>query len=82
MAFLVTRRVLLAAAFSVSSQLAVAIINWFTTAFLEPRLLPRLDFSNGIPDRCRTIVVPPMPAAPGASVTIVSDCANAETTVS
>ncbi len=42
-----------------ASQLAVAVVNWFTTVFLQPRLLPRLDFSEGIPAGCRTMVVVP-----------------------
>lgn len=41
------------------SQLAVAVINVLVTAFVRPRLLPRLDFSAGIAPDCRTIVVVP-----------------------
>ncbi|HXJ59911.1 MAG TPA: cyclic beta 1-2 glucan synthetase, partial [Verrucomicrobiae bacterium] len=32
-----------------ASQLAVAIVNWLATLLVRPRLLPRLDFSDGIP---------------------------------
>ncbi|MEO6034061.1 MAG: glucoamylase family protein, partial [Verrucomicrobiota bacterium] len=42
-----------------SSQLAVALVNWLATFSVKPRLLPRLDFSNGIPPDCRTMVVVP-----------------------
>ncbi|MBI3867247.1 MAG: cyclic beta 1-2 glucan synthetase [Verrucomicrobia bacterium] len=42
-----------------ASQLAVSLINWFTTVFVHPHLLPRLDFSDGIPSECRTMVVVP-----------------------
>jgi cellobiose phosphorylase len=42
-----------------TSQLAIAIINWLCTLSTEPCLLPRMDFSAGIPDESRTIVVVP-----------------------
>src|SRR5437868_1410043 len=41
------------------SQLAVALINWLSTLLVKPRLLPRLDYSHGIPPESRTIVVIP-----------------------
>jgi cellobiose phosphorylase len=52
-----------------SSQLAVSLINWLSTLLIKPRLLPRLDYSDGIPPECRTMVVVPTllttPAAVG-----------------
>jgi len=42
-----------------ASQLAVALMNWFATLLVKPRLLPRLDFSTGIAPECRTMVVVP-----------------------
>ncbi len=42
-----------------TSQLAVSLVNWFATLLITPRLLPRLDFSEGIPPDCRTMVVVP-----------------------
>ena len=42
-----------------ASQLAVALVNLLTTATIGPRLLPRLDFSNGIPASERTMAVVP-----------------------
>ncbi len=42
-----------------SSQLAVALMNWLSTLLVRPRLLPRLDYSHGIPPECRTMVVVP-----------------------
>jgi cellobiose phosphorylase len=42
-----------------ASQLAVALLNWLTTLFVSPRLLPRLDFSTGIAPDCRTMVAVP-----------------------
>jgi len=42
-----------------ASQLAVALVNVLTNVMAGPRLLPRLDFSKGIPDADRTMVVIP-----------------------
>jgi cyclic beta-1,2-glucan synthetase len=41
------------------SALAVPLVNRLVTLLLPPRALPRLDFSKGIPDRHRTMVVVP-----------------------
>ncbi len=46
--------------FVVCSQLAVALTNWMTTLFVKPVLLPRLDFSRGLPPECRTLIVFPV----------------------
>jgi cyclic beta-1,2-glucan synthetase len=37
----------------------VALMNWLSTLLVKPCLLPRLDFSAGIPADCRTMVVVP-----------------------
>ncbi|MFA5027869.1 MAG: cyclic beta 1-2 glucan synthetase, partial [Candidatus Methylomirabilota bacterium] len=42
-----------------TSQLAVALTNWLATALARPRLLPRMDFSGGIPSESRTLAVVP-----------------------
>ncbi|TKV69606.1 cyclic beta 1-2 glucan synthetase [Marinobacter panjinensis] len=42
-----------------ASALAVALVNLAVTLLLPPRSLPRLDFSQGIPDVHRTMVVVP-----------------------
>ena len=34
-------------------------MNYLTTALLHPRILPKLDFSDGIPDDCVTMVAVP-----------------------
>lgn len=39
--------------------LAVNFVNWLVTHTLPPRVLPKLDFSEGIPENCRTMVVIP-----------------------
>ena len=42
-----------------SSQSAVEVMNYLTTALLPPRILPKLDFSEEIPVDCVTMVVVP-----------------------
>ena len=42
-----------------ASHLAIALVNWLATLLATPQLLPRLDFSRGIPPDCRTLVVVP-----------------------
>jgi cellobiose phosphorylase len=42
-----------------ASQLAVALTNWLSTLLVTPRLLPRLDYSEGIPPDCGAMVVVP-----------------------
>jgi cyclic beta-1,2-glucan synthetase len=39
--------------------IAVDLVNWIITNALEPKLLPKLDFEDGIPDEHRTVVVIP-----------------------
>src|SRR5215467_1140636 len=42
-----------------SSQAAVQLMNYLTTNLLQPVILPKLDFSEGIPDDCVTLVAIP-----------------------
>jgi cellobiose phosphorylase len=42
-----------------ASQLAVALANRLAVRLAAPQPLPRLDFSTGIPARCRTLAVVP-----------------------
>jgi cyclic beta-1,2-glucan synthetase len=42
-----------------TSQLAVALVHWAVAILIQPRLLPRMDFSHGIAPECRTIVAVP-----------------------
>ena len=42
-----------------ASQTAVAFVHWATTMLVRPRLLPRLDFSAGIPPAHLTVVAVP-----------------------
>ena len=42
-----------------ASQAAVRLANYLTTSILVPRILPKLDFSGGIPADCVTLVAVP-----------------------
>ena len=42
-----------------ASHLAVALVNWLATLLAPPHLLPRMDFSEGIPPESRTLAVVP-----------------------
>lgn len=42
-----------------ASEVAVAVVNVFITKLLAPRVLPKLDFVDGIPPEFRTMVVIP-----------------------
>lgn len=42
-----------------ASQLAVSLVNWLSTIWVIPRVLPRMDFSKGVPDTWRTLVIVP-----------------------
>ncbi len=42
-----------------SSQSAVELVNYLTTSLLRAEILPKLDFSEGIPDDCTTLVAVP-----------------------
>jgi len=42
-----------------TSQLGLTLVNWIVTLFARPHLLPRLDFSKGIPQQYRSLVAVP-----------------------
>ena len=42
-----------------TSQSAISLVNWAAMLMAKPKILPRLDFSSGIPIECRTVVVVP-----------------------
>ncbi len=42
-----------------ASALAISLVNLLATLLLQPRTLPRMDFSKGIPDSHRTMVIVP-----------------------
>ena len=41
------------------SELAVGLVNQLLTLFMPPRVLPKLDFKDGIPADCATFIVMP-----------------------
>ena len=51
-----------------SSQMAVALVNWLATVLVTPHLLPRMDFSRGIPPGSRALVVIPTMLASARSI--------------
>jgi cellobiose phosphorylase len=55
------------------SQGAIAIINWVVTLLLTPNLLPKMDYSKGIPGERRTIVVIPTVLSGPADVVSLLD---------
>jgi cyclic beta-1,2-glucan synthetase len=42
-----------------ASHLSVTLVNWISTLIIRPLVLPRMDFSEGIPEEFRTLVVVP-----------------------
>ncbi|NDI84219.1 cyclic beta 1-2 glucan synthetase [Undibacterium sp. B2R-29] len=47
----------LAASVLICSQFALSILNWLITLYATPSVLPRMDFSEGIPADCSSLVV-------------------------
>src|SRR5205814_1781634 len=41
-------------------DLVLSVLNWDLTHLFEPRLLPKIDLSSGIPEEARTMVVVPV----------------------
>jgi cellobiose phosphorylase len=42
-----------------ASQLGVALVHWAATLLVKPRILPRMNFTGGIPPQHRTVVAVP-----------------------
>lgn len=42
-----------------ASQLAITVVNFFSTLLVKPYLLPRMDFSDEIPEEFTTLVIVP-----------------------
>ena len=51
-----------------AGQLAVALVNWLATVLATPHLLPRMDFSGGIPPQSRALVVIPTMLSSAADI--------------
>ncbi|MGD0541023.1 MAG: glycosyltransferase family 2 protein, partial [Tepidisphaeraceae bacterium] len=54
--------------FICTSQLAVAVIHWGAMLLVRPRILPRMDFSKGIPPEHRAIVAIPAIVSGGKEI--------------
>ena len=54
-----------------TSQLAIAVVNFFSTLLVKPHLLPRMDFSHEIPPDFRTLVVIPVILTSAESIEIL-----------
>jgi cyclic beta-1,2-glucan synthetase len=46
-------------AFLPAMEVAVSLVNWIITHLLPPRILPKIDFDEGVPPECLTMVVIP-----------------------
>ncbi|HSD39081.1 MAG TPA: glucoamylase family protein [Rhodocyclaceae bacterium] len=51
-----------------TGQLSVALVNWQASLLVQPHPLPRMDFSKGIPESSRTLVVVPTMLTSAANV--------------
>ncbi len=51
-----------------TSQLAIAVVNFFATLLVKPRSLPRMDFSLAIPPDSGTLVVIPVMLTDAAAI--------------
>ena len=71
-AWYITLPVLLILLFPVS-QSAVPVINWLYTLFITPVLLPKMDYSSGVPEDQMTIVVIPTVLSKPGDVTSLLD---------
>jgi cyclic beta-1,2-glucan synthetase len=56
-----------------ASDLALSVLNWDITHIFEPRLLPNIDLSKGLPAEARTMVVVPVIFNDQATVTALID---------
>jgi len=45
--------------FIATTRLSVALMNWLSTILIKPRLLPRMDYSKGVPSSAKSLVVIP-----------------------
>lgn len=55
------------------SQLAISIVNFFSTLWVTPHLLPRLNFSKRIPSEYSTMVIVPVMLSSHEEIEILTD---------
>ncbi|HTH56752.1 MAG TPA: glucoamylase family protein [Cyclobacteriaceae bacterium] len=54
------------------SQLAISVVNFFSTLLVKPHVLPRMDFAHEIPDDFRTfVIIPAMLTTPSETEDLV-----------
>jgi len=53
------RALLLPAMLFAASEIAIAVVNAAVVTLVPPRILPKLEFRNGVPPNCSTLVVVP-----------------------
>jgi len=57
-----------------ASQAALEIVNSLVCHYVRPRPLPSMDFANGIPDSCQTmVVVPALLLSPTVAARLIED---------
>lgn len=56
-----------------ASEMAIALVNWAATLIAQPKPLPRLDFSGGIPADARTVVVVPTMIGSAAGIDALAE---------
>jgi cellobiose phosphorylase len=56
-----------------SSHLAILLVNWLVTLFVNPKRMPRMDYSRGVPDTARTLVtIPTMLTSPQNAESLIN----------
>jgi cyclic beta-1,2-glucan synthetase len=55
-------------AFASMTQLAMTLVNWITMMLIRPRVLPRMDYSKGLPTEQRSIVAVPTMLSSAADI--------------
>lgn len=51
-----------------ASILSITVVNWLVTQIVPPRVLPKLEFKEGIPQDCATVVAVPVLVASSTDV--------------
>jgi cyclic beta-1,2-glucan synthetase len=54
-----------------TATVAIDLVNWAITHIIPPRVLPKLDFRDGVPADCRTMVVVPVLLASASEIDAV-----------
>jgi cyclic beta-1,2-glucan synthetase len=49
-------------------SVALGLVNWLSSLWVPPRILPKIDLKHGVPDDCRTVVAIPVLVKDGAEI--------------